>query len=331
MEKSTNDGLFVSVQQFITKHSLITNKSTIVVGLSGGPDSVFLLQVLLFLQKKMDLTLICAHLDHEWRKNSAQDTHFCHEVADNSGSAFVSSKMSELDKTFKSNGSKEKQGRDARRYFLEHVQNRYHADAIALGHHAQDQQETFFIRLIRGTSLSGITAMQPKEGYYVRPLLEVNKEAILSYLDHKTIPYLNDPTNDSNTFLRNRIRQTVLPALRTCDKRFDANFLASLTHLQETDQFLDHYTRAVFDDISRQHDGKTWINISSVLALQPTIKHRIILHLLRKESVLFTPTHTFFAEIERFFCNNKSNSHSLHPSWKIIKKGNNACIESHKT
>ena len=164
--------MFLSIDHFIERHSLIPKNSKVIVGLSGGPDSVFLLHLLAH-KKNHGLVqdVVVAHLDHEWRPNSDEDVQFCHELAKKYDIRLVAAKMSDLSISLKFNGSKEEVARHARRFFFEQLRKKENADTIALAHHAQDQQETFFIRLIRGASLAGLTAIKPQHGYYIRPLL----------------------------------------------------------------------------------------------------------------------------------------------------------------
>src|SRR5438132_9177816 len=156
--------MFEKIKNFIVQHHLIKSGNKIVIGLSGGPDSVFLLYFLASLQQKYNLSLIAAHLNHEWRKEADQEQQDCATLAQNLNIPFVTAKRSELSVPFKQNGSQEEYGRKMRRHFFEKVLHEHNADAIALAHHLQDQEETFFIRLIRGSSLTGLTAMKPKHG-----------------------------------------------------------------------------------------------------------------------------------------------------------------------
>ena len=177
-----NKALVQSLHIYCQKKKLIPSGITLIIGLSGGPDSVFLIYFLHEFQSLYKIKLIAAHLDHQWRENSAQDVKFCQQVCENLRIPFVTKKIGELSVPFKNNGSQEELGRKYRRFFLESIRKEYNADFIALGHHADDQQETFFIRLARGSSLTGLTCMKEKEGIYLRPLLTVNKSDILEYL-----------------------------------------------------------------------------------------------------------------------------------------------------
>lgn len=222
----------------VNKNLFLPN-TTVVVGLSGGPDSVCLLHWLVQ-QKDLGLTLIAAHLDHEWRPNSHKDVLFCKELCQKLGITFITQKASELPHQPKYNGSQEEVGRKLRRAFFEQVAQDYNANTIALGHHTGDQQETFFIRLMRGTTISGLGGMKEQDGKYVRPLLHVSKETIYAYLKKNNLSYLTDTTNNSEAFLRNRIRKHLIPALQHCDQRSHKQLVRIMHHLQETETFLQN-------------------------------------------------------------------------------------------
>jgi tRNA(Ile)-lysidine synthase len=307
------------VEQFIQHHTLIPEGSTIVLGLSGGPDSIFLLQVLARYHKEGTIRLICAHLDHQWREHSHRDVQFCLETTQALGVPLVVGKASELALEKKWNGSLEELGRTMRRQFLMNVAHTHKADFIALGHHAQDQQETFFMRLIRGTSLSGLISMRPKQDKYIRPLLHTNKRDIVAYLDHNNIAYLIDPTNVSPEFLRNRIRNTVLPTLEQCDTRFDGNFLETLHRLQATEEYLMMHTREVFNTCIRIEAEIIWLNINQLLSLHPVMQQRIIMEWLIRSRAPFTPSAKFLQEIIRFCKRPGSKKHMIHRHWMLVK------------
>ena len=312
--------IYNNIQNFITKHALIERNNIIVVGLSGGPDSVFLLYFLASLREKYNLKLIAAHLNHEWRKEAAQEQKDCEQLAHTLNIPFVAAKRSELSFPFKHNGSQEEYGRKMRRYFFEKVLHEYNAGTIALAHHLQDQEETFFIRLIRGSSLTGLTAMKPKHGVYIRPLLETHKADLLAWLHANNIAYATDITNESSDYLRNRIRMKVLPALRECDDRFETNFLATINRLKTTEQFLEQLTHKTFDEISYIQDGQRYINTQSLIALDEPLRTRVLMHWLITEKVPFPTTQAFFDEIMRFLQNPKDGTHTLHQQWSLMKK-----------
>ena len=209
-----------------------------------------------------------------------------------------------------------------RRHFFEKVLHEHNADAIALAHHLQDQEETFFIRLIRGSSLTGLTAMKPKHGAYIRPLLETHKIDILAWLHENNIAYATDVTNESSDYLRNRIRMNVLPALRNCDDRFETNFLATLNRLKTTEQFLEQLTQKTFNEISYIQDNQRFININQLIIIDEPLRTRVLMHWLITENVHFPITEAFLDEIIRFLQTPQGGTHNIHEQWSIIKKQN---------
>jgi tRNA(Ile)-lysidine synthase len=315
-----------NIKNFIKKNDLIKSGHVIVVGLSGGPDSVFLLYFLASLQKEYNLSLIAAHLNHEWRKEADQEQKDCATLAQKLNIPFVTAKKSELSSEITYNGSQEEYGRKMRRYFFEKVLREHNADVIALAHHAQDQEETFFIRLIRGSSLTGLTSIKPQHGHYIRPLLETNKSDILTWLHTNNIPYATDATNESSDYLRNRIRMQVLPALRTCDERFATNFLFTLKRLKETEQFLEKLTHTTFNEISHIENNQRIINIPQLLTLDEILRHRILMHWLITENVPFPTTQAFLDELMRFLQNKNGGTHAAHQKWSIVKKQKNTFL-----
>lgn len=322
-----NRPLIQNIHNYIAKNQLLRPGSNIIIGLSGGPDSVFLLHLLANMRKEHNITLIAVHLDHEWRIESAQDVEFCRTLAASLQIPFITRKISDLGLPLKFNGSKEEIARKYRRHFFDIVKKDTGADSIALAHHAQDQQETFFIRMLRGATLTGLTAMKAQQLPYIRPLLHTNKADIIDYLHTHNIAYLTDSTNSSDAFLRNRIRQNVLPALTHCDARFDANFLSTITRLQETESFLQELTAHIFEQITH-YDNQVWhIDVEKLLALHAIMRYRIVLYWLCAQNVPFSTSQNFFDEMLRFLETPDSKSHQMNEAWKLIKKKNMAWIE----
>lgn len=319
-----------AIDTYCEELNLIPNNTTIILGLSGGPDSMALLHYLADLRSSKNITIIAAHLDHEWRTNSQNDEQFCHIQAEKLGIKFVSARASELSFKPKFSGSKEDLGRLMRRHFFETIKQDYHADFIALAHHRQDQQETFFIRLIRGTSLTGLTAIKPRQGSYIRPLLNSNRTDIIAYLDANQIPYLKDPSNESTLYLRNRIRHQLLPSIRAIDNRFDQNFNRTLVQLKETDELLHEITIETMASISSIQDDTLFIHTKKFNVLHKALKKRIIIAWLIHEQVAFIPSEKFLNEVIKFMAISAGKTHRLQQTWSINKKRSLASIIKHQ-
>ncbi len=319
--------LFSKIHAAIEKEQLIKPDDTLIIGLSGGPDSLFLLHFLASIRTSLNLKLIAAHLDHGWRIDSQKDVQFCQKAADSLGVPLVHQKLSDLSLSLKFNGSLEEIGRKARRHFFETVLTQHQAQAIALGHHLQDQQETFFIRLIRGTSLSGLVGMRPRHGNFIRPLLSISKEDIVSYLQTNSIAYLEDPTNTSTDFLRNRIRQYVLPSLKACDRRFESSFAATISRLQALENHLEQEAQQTLQSFALYKFDKRGLNLKSLLTLPPIMQERLLVSWFCQEQVPFPPREQFLQEIMKFLKNPRGGMHAVHQTWAIGKKQNLIWIE----
>lgn len=309
----------------ITKNlqTILENKPKIILGLSGGPDSVFLFYFLKELHEKNKITLICAHLDHEWRTNSIDDVKFCDNLCKKYKIDFHFGKATKLSLNLKFNGSKEDIGRKLRRHFFENLLKNENANYIALAQHQQDQQETFIWRIIRGSSLSGLTCMKKINLPYIRPLLNTSKNEILEYLEKNKIEYLNDHTNESDLFLRNRIRKYVIPEIEKCDSRFSKKLETTLENLQEEDLFLNKLAHKEFETVFKllKKDDKNILvgNLKGFLSLDPILQKRVLIKFFIEENVGFTPSQNFLNEALRFLKNPNGGTHQLGQNWKIHK------------
>lgn len=293
-------------------------KPTVILGLSGGPDSVFLLHILNMLAVNNEICLLAAHLNHEWRNEAAAEAQFCKNLCSSLSVTFFDDVARNYVQPHEGNGSRENLGRLARTRFFETLAQTHGAQAIALAHHEQDQQETFFIRLIRGSSLSGLTGMKPITGHYIRPLLSTSKRDILAYLNQHAIAYCSDASNDSSDFLRNRIRSSVIPSLKSCDNRFERSFKRALVSLQETESFLALHTDGVFAALINQNE--LTCNLRDFGKQPALIQKRMLIKFLCFARVPFTPSSNHLQEMLRFLSTPKGGSHQLHTSWYLWKK-----------
>jgi tRNA(Ile)-lysidine synthetase, N-terminal domain len=307
----------------------------VILGLSGGPDSIFLLNFLSHYGKLHNIQIIAAHLDHGWRSDSSHDVIFCKEQAEKLGVTFVSQYASQIQLIKKTSGSQEELGRLLRRQFFESIAQAYNAQTIALAHHQDDVFETFFIRLLRGAGLAGLASIRARNGKYVRPLLPLSKQEIVAYLDAHAIKYLIDPTNVSDVYLRNRIRSSVIPALQQCDARFAHNFAKTLDNLQETEDFLERLTEQTFTSISCPSSGaqdklvsNLMIDTQALLRLDLYMQKRVILLWLCRAQAPFTLSQKFFAEILRFLSQNTAvpREHQLNTTWSMVVSHDGAYI-----
>lgn len=301
-----------------------TNTKTaphLLVGLSGGPDSVYLLHHLIEVQKTFPCRIIAAHLDHGWRNESRADAQFCEKLCTRLNIPYVQEHALNITPRKTTKGSQEALGRELRRTFFEQTREKLDADLIMLAHHQQDQQETFFIRMIRGATLGGLCSMKSIDGMYVRPLLNINKQEIFDYLHQNNISYLTDPSNNTNQFLRNRIRNNIIPAIKECDARFDQTFKQTLEALQEENNFLEELTKDTFQAIFKPNDKHKFVGNSKFLqSIHLIMQRRLILSWLIACNASFEPSKSFINEVLRFLHQPQGGCHQLGKTWTITKK-----------
>jgi tRNA(Ile)-lysidine synthase len=192
--------------------------ATIVVGLSGGADSVALTDALAALRRRRRLRLVAAHLDHGLRPGSAEDAAFCAELCRSLDVPLLSGRADVRARAEREKGGIEQAARRERFAFLRRVAAAEGAVAIAVAHTRDDQAETLLLRLLRGAGATGLAGMRPRAGDVVRPLLSISRQEVLDYLRERGLAWREDPSNRDTAHRRNRVRHELLPYL---EERFN--------------------------------------------------------------------------------------------------------------
>ncbi|HCJ45472.1 MAG TPA: tRNA lysidine(34) synthetase TilS, partial [Candidatus Moranbacteria bacterium] len=197
------------VQNTVAKYSLFKPEETLIVGVSGGPDSLCLLDVLVLLKEKYHFSLHVAHVNYHLRgEDSLLDEALVKETAKKYSLPFHI-----LSYHRKETSPSEEKLRTVRYDFFEKLREKYMADAIVIAHNRDDEAETLLLRLIRGSGLSGLSAMRPRNKYIIRPLIETSREDIIEYLTNRSLIFRKDMSNDDAKYLRNKVRHILLPLL----------------------------------------------------------------------------------------------------------------------
>ena len=200
------------IKSFIAKQDMLKKEDCVIVGVSGGADSICLLFVLLELQKSIGFKIVVVHVNHGLRGEEAtRDENFVKEICEEKKIPFVSyyENVELLAKKWKQ--STEEAGRNFRRDCFVKTLKEMGGTKIALAHHKNDSVETIFMNLARGTGLKGLGGIAPVQGDFIRPLLCLERKEIEEYLKINHISYCTDATNDSDDYTRNRIRNHVIP------------------------------------------------------------------------------------------------------------------------
>lgn len=268
--------LFERVANRNKKESLVENGDRIVVGFSGGPDSVFLVEMLLKLREKIDFDIVLVHINHLLRGEEAQrDEDFSINYGKSKGLKVFARKINITSLGKEKGLSLEEAGREARYSFYKEVLEKSNSNKIALAHNKDDQIETFMFRLTRGTGLSGLEGIATKRDRYIRPISEIYKSEIVNYLDENNISYCIDSTNLENEFTRNSIRIDLIPFI---EKRYNPKFKDKIFSLIEEIRDINIFIEKEIEQFSYNET----INIESILKFPKSIRGKILSKYLYK-------------------------------------------------
>lgn len=202
------------IKEYVEKWQMLEKEDRVIVGVSGGADSICLLLVLSQLQQNFGFELMAVHVNHGLRGAEADsDEAFVKEFCEkrNIPCECYFADVASIAKNRKQ--STEEAGREVRREFFHQAFQRYHGSKIALAHHQDDSAETFLFHVSRGTGLKGLGGIAPVNGNVIRPLLCVRRKEIEAYLEEQHVSYCTDMSNQSDVYTRNRIRNHVIPYL----------------------------------------------------------------------------------------------------------------------
>jgi len=198
---------------------------TLVVGLSGGADSVALLDALASLRRRRGFRVVAAHLDHGLREGSADDAAFCAELCQRLDVPLRAGRADVRARAARERGGLEQAARRERYAFLRRVEEEEAAVAVVVAHTRDDQAETLLLRLLRGAGATGLAGMRPRSGDVVRPLLAVSRQEVLAHLRERGLAWREDPSNADLAHRRNRVRHELIPYL---EERFNPGIRAAL-------------------------------------------------------------------------------------------------------
>jgi len=260
----------------IERHSMIEPRDHIGVAVSGGIDSVALLDILISLRQELNITLIVLHLNHGIRgAEAARDQRFVQELSKRYALPYLDQEV-DVPAYKKKNGlSSQEAARELRYRFFEQAIEAHGLDKVAIGQTADDQAETVLMRLVRGGGARGLKGIPPVRGGYIRPLIEVWREELLQYVRHKGLPFVQDSSNLTKDYLRNRIRYELLPVLGEYNPGIKDRLLHVAQVLGEDADYLD----GLADEIARRIvavDQEISLSISSLRSLPPALQARVL-------------------------------------------------------
>ena len=263
----------------VTNTALNANDK-IVLGVSGGPDSLFMLDILNKLKKELQIELIVAHVNHKIRAEADEEEEFVKRFCEKIGIEFYSKRI-EVEKYANNNKiGLEEAGRKVRYEFFEEVCNKAGANKIAVAHNKNDKVETMIMHILRGSGISGLQGIQPQANKIIRPIIEIERKDIENYCEEQKLDPRIDKSNQDNTYTRNKIRNIVIPYI---NQEFNPNFIETMTRLSELiteeNAFLNKLTETEYKKILIQKiDNQISLDLKKFNELDNIIKKRIILY-----------------------------------------------------
>lgn len=264
-----------NVYKFLINESGIKSGDFVVIGVSGGPDSMALLHVMNKIKKELNISLICAHINHNVREESEAERIFLQNYCEKQGIIFEHMKIEKYgDDNFHN------EARTIRYNFFEKVINHYNAKFLLTAHHGDDLMETILMRVVRGSTLkgySGFSKIVEKEGYKIlRPFITLTKTDIEKYNKANKIKYVVDKSNFKDVYTRNRYRKYLLPFLKSEDPHVHLKFLKFSETLLETNEYINNQMNCVRNKVLKQGS----IDIEKFKELEKVIQIKIIYSLL---------------------------------------------------
>lgn len=299
------------VFEYLKNEINIKDKDTIVLGNSGGPDSMCLLHILSSFRKTTKINIVCAHVNHNVRKKSASESHFLEEYCKENDLIFETMIIEKYgDDNFQN------QARKIRYNFFEDLIKKYNANYLMTAHHGDDLIETILMRIVRGSTVKGYSGFNKNISFanyqLIRPLIFVTKEEILRYNEINDVPYVIDNSNFKSKYTRNRYRNKILPFLKKEEKRVHEKFIKFSENLEEYDNYFNNVIRNILPKVYNENK----LVLEEYKKLDKVIQKKIIFSILEglynEELTIINDKHVKI--IEELIISSKPNSRIFLPN-----------------
>ena len=274
------------VIETIKKYNLIEDGDKIILAVSGGPDSISMLDILYKIQQneKINFKIVVAHVNHMIREEAMEDAIYVKNFCKKRNIEFY---LKSIDVKKIANNNKigtEEAGRKERYKFFDELAKKINANKIAIAHNKNDNVETVFMHILRGTGINGLKGIEPKRGMYIRPLIECERREIEEYCEENNLEPRIDKTNFENIYTRNKIRNVVIPYVQ---KEFNQNIIQTIDRLSklviEEEEYMDKQVKKVFNDLLLfEGEKEIQIDLKKFNSLEKVIKSRLILYTITR-------------------------------------------------
>ena len=273
----------------INKYNLINDGDRIVLGVSGGPDSIAMLNILKDIRNDknlhMNFDIIVAHVNHMIREEAIDDQRFVENFCKKIGVSFYAKSIDVQKIANNKKIGTEEAGRNARYEFFDEILEKKNANKIAIAHNKNDKIETIIMNMLRGSGIAGLKGIEPiKNNKYIRPLIECERFEIEEYCAKNGIEPRIDRTNFENVYTRNKVRNIVIPFIK---QEFNPNIIQTMDRLsdlvKEEDEYLEKLVETKYNDYVEQEDKwQIIMNLKDFNKEEKVIKSRLLLYTISR-------------------------------------------------
>ncbi len=268
----------------IKKYNLIQKGDKIVIGVSGGPDSICLLNVLNNLKKELEIEIFVAHVNHMIRKAADSETEYVQEFCKKLGVACFVNKVDIIKLAKNEKKGTEETGREVRYKFFNEILEKTNSNKIATAHNSNDKAETVILNILRGSGISGLKGIEAeRNNKYIRPLIEIDRKKIEEYCEKNKLNPKYDESNNENIYNRNKVRNEIIPYIK---KEFNQNIIKTINRLSEVateeDEYLKNITKQKYEELLEINEENIVLNLKKFNNLELVIKRRLILYTINE-------------------------------------------------
>ena len=269
----------------IKKYDLINENDKIICGVSGGPDSICMLDILKDLKEELKFELIVCHVNHLIREEAISDEEYVANYCKVNNIKYYVKRIDVKKYADNNKQGTEEAGRTVRYEFFEEILQKEKANKIAIAHNKNDKIETIIMNMLRGSGISGLKGIEPKrENKYIRPLIETERTSIEEYCEKNNLQPRIDKTNFINDCTRNKIRNIVIPYIKN---EFNPNIINTMDRLssiiEEENRYLEKITIDVFEKLKiKEEKGHLVLKLKEFNKQDIVIKKRLILYAINK-------------------------------------------------
>lgn len=301
--------MFEAFKSYINKEKLFEPSDKVLLTVSGGMDSVVMLD--LFHQAGFNFGI--AHVNFKLRgEESDADQQFVEGLAKKYNCPLYVTSFNTKEFAKQNKLSTQMAARELRYQFFEEIRQEHNYEFIATAHHIDDQVETLFINLLRGTGISGLRGILPKQNVLIRPLLFAKREEIEKYRVKKNLTYREDSSNASDNYLRNKIRHKLMPVLEDLDANYLDLLNANMKRFGESEQIYKQHIELVRGELQSEKSGRIYISIDKLKAYSPIVTY--LFELLKPFGFLFSQSEDIVQTLDH-----ESGKHFFSETHELLK------------